>query len=377
MQYYQSAIIRGIFILPLIALIPLVPYYWKKKQRGVANPFRLLTFYSFILYALICWFFVVLPLPSEEWLAAIQPAKANFLPGSYFRELTEETSFDLMQSSTYTEALISGCALQYWFNILMLLPLGMYLRYIFKQDIRRTAVFSFLTTLLFEITQLTAVFGLFSKPYRSFDIDDLLCNFAGAMLGYLLMGKLMPLAKRIEGLTEQAYRKGESLSIIRRSAALFIDANIVIGFNRLLSLAGMDALVGLRFSSEVFVVQMFLYTVLFSVFFGGATPGKRLLHFSVQHIKGQRACVLSLFVRYTLLYGVLLLYCLLPQMTAALGMTVQASDLLMTLAHAFGLSALIYYTIVVWMFPSRDYPWGTLSKTRAVRKPAAGAVQNK
>ena len=37
MHYYQSAISRGIFILPLIALIPLIPYYWKKRQRGIAN----------------------------------------------------------------------------------------------------------------------------------------------------------------------------------------------------------------------------------------------------------------------------------------------------------------------------------------------------
>ena len=366
MQYYQSAIIRGIFVLPLIALIPLVPYYWKKRQRGVANPFRLLTFYSFILYALICWYFVVLPLPSEEWLAAIKPAKANFLPGSYFRELTEETSFDLMQSSTYTEALISGFALQYWFNILMLLPLGMYLRYIFKLDVKRAAVCSFLTTLLFEITQLTAVFGLFSKPYRSFDIDDLICNFAGAMIGYVLMGKLMPLAKRIESLTEQAYRKGTGLSIIRRTAALFIDGNIVFGFNRLLELIGIDALLGFSFSPAIFVAEMFCYTILFSIFFRGCTPGKRLLHFSVQHISGQRTSVFSLLVRYTLLYGILLLYCLLPQITASLGMTVQASDLLNTLAHGLGLSLLTYYSIVVWMFPSRDYPWGTLSKTRAM-----------
>ena len=368
MQYYQSAIIRGIFILPLIALIPLVPYYWKKRQRGVANPFRLLTFYSFILYALICWFFVVLPLPSEEWLAAIQPAKANFLPGSYFRELTEETSFDLMQSSTYTQALISGFALQYWFNILMLLPLGMYLRYVFKLNIRRTAIVSFMMTLLFEITQLTAVFGLFSKPYRSFDVADLLCNFAGAMLGYILMGKLMPLAKKIEGLTEQAYRKGESLSVIRRSSALFIDANIVIGFNRLLGLAGLDVLAGLRFSPEVFLIEMFFYTVLFSIFFAGATPGKRLLHFSVRHISGRRAGVFSLLVRSALLYSVPLLFCLLPQITAALGMTPQAGNLLVILSLGLGLSAAVYYTIVVWMFPSRDYPWGTLSRTRAVRK---------
>ena len=363
MQYYQSAITRGIFILPLIALVPLIPYYWKKRQRGVANPFRLLTFYSFMLYALICWYFVVLPLPSEEWLAAIKPAKANLIPGSYFRELTEETTFDLMQSSTYTQALISGFALQYWFNILMLLPLGMYLRYIFKLNVRRTAIFSFLTTLLFEVTQLTAVFGMFSKPYRSFDVDDLLCNFAGAMLGYVLMGKLMPLAQKLETLTEQAYRKGEGLSFLRRTIALFIDANIVIGINRLLTL------VDFGLSPAAFFVQMYLYTVLFSIFFKGRTPGKFLLHFSVRHISGERASVFSLLVRYTLLYICPLLFCLLPQMTAAIGMTVQALDLLIKLAFILGLSSLIYYTIVVWMFPARDYPWGTLSKTRAALTP--------
>ena len=359
MQYYQSAINRGIFILPLIALIPLVPYYWKKRQRGIANPFRLLTFYSFILYALICWYFVVLPLPSEEWLAAIKPAGANLIPGSYFRELTEETNFDLMQSSTYTEALISGFAFQYWFNILMLLPLGMYLRYIFRLDARRTAIYSFLTTLLFEVTQLTAVFGLFSKPYRSFDVDDLICNFAGAMLGYMWMVKLTPLAKKIEILTEQAYRKGAGISIIRRITALFIDANIVIGVNRLLEL------VDFSLSPAAFIVQMFLYTVLFSIFFKGCTPGKRLLHFSVRHISGRRASIFCLLVRYILLYSGPLLFCLLPQITAALGMTVQARELLITLALVFSSSVLTYYSIVVWMFPSRDYPWGTLSKTRA------------
>ena len=100
MQYYQTAIANGIILMPLIALLPLIPYYIRNRKRGVANPLRLLTFCSMVLYMLICWYFVVLPLPSEEWLAAIQPAKANILPGSYFRELTEETNFDLMQSST-------------------------------------------------------------------------------------------------------------------------------------------------------------------------------------------------------------------------------------------------------------------------------------
>ena len=50
-------------------------------------------------------------------------------------------------------------------------------------------------------------------------------------------------------------------------------------------------------------------------------------------------------------------------------MTPQALELLITLSLILGLSVATYYSIVVWMFPSRDYPWGTLSKTRATPTP--------
>ena len=124
-------------------------------------------------------------------------------------------------------------------------------------------------------------------------------------------------------------------------------------------------LVNLSVAISSYTQQMFLYTVLFSIFFKGRTPGKLLLHFSIQNLNGQYASALNLIVRYTLLYSGPLLFCLLPQFTAALGMTTQALELLIMLSLIFGLSVLTYYSIVVWMFPSRDYPWGTLSKTRA------------
>ena len=208
MQYSRTAIANGIFLLPLIVLLPLIPYYIRNRKRGVANPLRLLTFCSLVLYLLISWYFIVLPLPSEAWLETIQPAKANWFIGSYFRELQEETGFDIMERSTYFSAIGSSFALQYWFNILMLVPLGMFVRYLFNLDVKRTAIICFFTTLLFEVTQLTGVFFLFSKPYRSFDVDDLLCNFMGGMLGYWLMGKLAPLVERIETKAAYAYRNG-------------------------------------------------------------------------------------------------------------------------------------------------------------------------
>ena len=114
MRYYRTAIANGIILLPLIVLLPLIPYYIRHRKRGVANPLRLLTFCSLVLYMLISWYFVVLPLPSEAWLATIQPAKANWFPGSYFRELQEETGFDIMERSTYFSAVGSSFALQYW-----------------------------------------------------------------------------------------------------------------------------------------------------------------------------------------------------------------------------------------------------------------------
>jgi len=59
------------------------------------------------------------------------------------------------------------------------------------------------------------------------------------------------------------------------------------------------------------------------------------------------------------------LYALLPPIALAAGMTAQAVELLMALALGLGACVFVYYSIVVWMFPARDYPWGTLSKTRA------------
>lgn len=362
MRYYRTAIANGIILLPLIVLLPLIPYYIRHRKRGVANPLRLLMFCSLVLYMLISWYFVVLPLPSEEWLSTIQPAKANWLPGSYFRELTEETGFDIMERSTYFSAVGSSFALQYWFNILMLVPLGMFVRYLFNLDAKRTAIICFSTTLLFEITQLTGVFFLFSKSYRSFDVDDLLCNFAGGMLGYWLMGKLTPLVEQIENKAVAAYRNGTYISIFRRLAAFFIDIIIVWGLDRLMRLiAGYHPLGRDMYTTANFVVKLFLYTVLSTLLLKGATIGKWLLRFRVCRTGGMTAPFWRLILRYVILYNVVLLFVLIPHF--ALGLPEGAVQIISQLARMLGMGCLIYYVAVAWMFPARDYPWGTLSGT--------------
>ena len=365
MQYYRTAIANGLILLPLIALLPLIPYYIRNRKRGLANPLRLLTFCSLVLYLLICWYFVILPLPSEEWLATIQPAKTNWFPFSYFRELQEETGFDIMERSTYFSAIGSSFALQYWFNILMLLPLGMFVRYLFKLNAKHTAIICFSTTLLFEITQLTGVFFLFSKSYRSFDVDDLLCNFVGGMIGYWLMGKLSPLVERIETKAATAYRNGTYISIFRRLAALFIDLNIVWGLDRLMRLiGGYDPLSWDMYTTANFVVKLFIYTVVSALLLKGATIGKWLLRFRVCRTDGTRASFWRLILRYVIVYNVILLFVLIPHF--AFGLSEGAVQLITQLARLIGTACLVYYMAVAWMFPVRDYPWGTMSGTHVM-----------
>ena len=64
-------------------------------------------------------------------------------------------------------------------NILLTLPFGVYLHYYFKQSLPRTVLFSFLLSLFYEGSQLSALFGIYPGPYRLADVEDLICNTLG------------------------------------------------------------------------------------------------------------------------------------------------------------------------------------------------------
>ena len=72
------------------------------------------------------------------------------------------------------------------FNVLMLIPFGMYLRYYFKCSFKKTLLFTALLSLLFELTQLSGLYFLYPGPYRLADIDDIIQNTTGGCIGYAL-----------------------------------------------------------------------------------------------------------------------------------------------------------------------------------------------
>lgn len=64
-------------------------------------------------------------------------------------------------------------------NIAMFLPMGFFLPFV-TEKINRKSIFIAATTVPFIIELLQMVFG------RSFDIDDLICNFIGIAVGFFI-----------------------------------------------------------------------------------------------------------------------------------------------------------------------------------------------
>jgi uncharacterized RDD family membrane protein YckC len=71
------------------------------------------------------------------------------------------------------------------FNVALFVPLGMLLRHLGRRSVVATTLAGFALSLFIEFTQLTGNWFLYPCPYRLFDVDDLLANTAGALVGAL------------------------------------------------------------------------------------------------------------------------------------------------------------------------------------------------
>ena len=50
-------------------------------------------------------------------------------------------------------------------------------------SLKRTVLYSFLLSLFYETSQITALFVIYPGPYRLADVEDLICNTMGGAAG--------------------------------------------------------------------------------------------------------------------------------------------------------------------------------------------------
>lgn len=143
--------------------------------------------------------------------------------------------------------------LQLLLNIVLFVPLGFIARTLLKLRLPATLALSFVATGLIETAQLTGLFGVYPFAFRTFDVDDLLCNTLGGLIGWALGQLAARLAQReAETLPPVTHSPG----FVRRCVALLTDALIIdtcAVLPRLVAVVGMRALTNDALDEELLV----------------------------------------------------------------------------------------------------------------------------
>lgn len=222
----------GFLAFPLVALLLAVPYaLYQYRRFGAISIWKTFVVFTFILYCLCAVSLIVFPLPADH-SAVVESARTPQLhPFHVIDQIRETTDFSLSDRSTWGPALRSPVVYEAIFNVMLTVPLGAYLCYLFRCRWWMALLIGMATTLLFETSQLTGLFGLYAHPYRLFDVDDLILNTAGTMLGFWLMIPLAWALPSMDEVNEQARERGSSrVSLTRRALAAVVDLTVLVVF---------------------------------------------------------------------------------------------------------------------------------------------------
>ena len=220
MEVYLESIKTAFLIFPFLAFLITLPYLLVQYHKYGSVPLiRSSIVYTFILYLLTAYFLVILPLPSKEEVIAMPTKIPQLIPFSFLGDFV--TSFK--EASSVVTFLKSPIVYTTLFNIAITIPFGIYLRYYFKKKLSTTIIYTFLLSLYFEITQLTGLYGLYPKAYRLFDVDDLIINTLGGVIGYLITPLVTIFLPARDEIDRLSYKRGKTVSIYRRFLAFLID----------------------------------------------------------------------------------------------------------------------------------------------------------
>ncbi|MEC0234958.1 VanZ family protein [Paenibacillus kribbensis] len=292
-QSYLFPVSYAFLAFPFAALLFTLPFLIVQYRRhGYIHKARAWLLYLMLLYLMNAFFLVILPLPSSRHNAALAGGALQFIPLQFIHDIVRETSVSPAHPSSYLHVLKERAFLQVAFNVLMTVPFGIFLRYYFRARWGWCLILSFTLSLFFEVTQLTGLYGFFDHAYRVFDVDDLMANTLGGMLGFLLGEWFSRFLPRLEHLDKHLDITTKRVSYTRRGVAFFLDSIVWTG------------LLGIMESLHVpaaFWVSSGVYFMLVPCLTNGRTPGKWLVRI---HLTGteKRVSLWGLIKRYSLLY---------------------------------------------------------------------------
>ncbi len=303
---YIEALEQAAILFPILAVLFTIPYIaWNYHKYGSVLSLRILIVYSFILYMLCAYCLVILPLPTGEAAANLSGHQAQLVPFTFLGDIARESDAVLSQPRTWLTVFNSNAFLTTLFNLFLTMPFGMYLRYYFRCGWKRTLVYSLLLSLFFELTQLSGLYFIYSGSYRLFDVDDLIVNTCGSMIGFVLARIAMRFLPSREELDRESFVRGRRVSLLRRIVAFIYDE---------IAYAVLFIVVFLIWAANFGTMSVWVYALIWLAYFAlcpiilrGQTIGHRLTKLRIVSFSGGKARWYQYALRYTLLFVLLVI----------------------------------------------------------------------
>lgn len=164
----------GGLVLAVLLFVPAAAVRYRKSGRMRAAD--LVALIAVPVYGLALWTYTLLPLPDPDALTCTEAITRPFAWVDRVR--------DSWSGGSPADLLRNAAFLQVVFNVLLFVPLGALLRWRRRTGLAVTTLVGLAVTLLIELTQLTGIWGLYECSYRFFEVDDLIANTLGAVLGW-------------------------------------------------------------------------------------------------------------------------------------------------------------------------------------------------
>ena len=350
MSEYVIPMYAAFLIFILVGLILIIPWLiYSYRKYGYFSVWESIVAYSFIYYMLTALFLVLLPLPATRDTCSLQPSDTvhyTLVPFNFIKDIISSSTVVWSQPSTYVRLLTQTASLQAIFNFLLLMPFGVYLRYFFnrRRYWKKAFGLGFILSLFYEVTQLTGIYGIYNCPYRIFDVDDLLLNSTGTLVGFFLAPILLALFPSRESVIERGkYLQTEkTVSPLSQLVAVMIDY-FIIKFSWTLTLGFFitDEFIQLIYTIIGFLIIFFIVPIIWD----GKTIGTKIMHFKLVKNKANQSFWKSLLKRTFALF--------LPVMLTHLVRVLQDVEVdmnsLLYPYYVWGSTVAIVFLFIMWM----------------------------
>jgi glycopeptide antibiotics resistance protein len=226
-----SAVVGVLAGLAVFALLFIPTLAWESRRFGRLRLWRTVAAGAAAVYGVTLLVYVFLPFPAADW------CETNVSPSP---ELRPFHSIDEIRTATeglsVIEALGTFAVLQVVMNVALFVPWGAFSRRLFGRAWWVGVLSAFLMSVFIEVSQGTAMWGFFDCAYRTADVDDVITNTFGALVGVALAPALLFWVPEV-GPDVARREEPKPVTRRRRLAGMAVDLGAFLGCWVLLSAA--------------------------------------------------------------------------------------------------------------------------------------------